>query len=290
MFDINAHVDSTDGVWLVVEARVDVPAARAFTEVATAEGISAWFSPTTLDPEVGGELLQGLDPTVGPDSPDFAEMATRGTVTEYRAPSAFGAGRFAYVERDWMGPGMPVDPWITSFEVAESGHESGAATLITLRSGFEQDSQLGRTSAEESETGWTQAMHCLAHRLTAFPDGGARITQALSDVRPGSVEAMWARAAKALRIPEGTEPGTHIDAASRAGRVAGTVLHASEGAAVLALSSPGVGTLNVYCFPAGESASEATSHAQLAARFAEPADAPSDWDSIRWQRWLDSLA
>ncbi|HJE91161.1 MAG TPA: hypothetical protein K8V11_09155 [Dietzia timorensis] len=51
-----------------------------------------------------------------------------------------------------------------------------------------------------------------------------------------------------------------------------------------------MGTLNVYCFPAGESASEATSNAQLAARFAEPTDAPSDWDSDRWQRWLDSLA
>lgn len=286
MFDINARIESTAGVWLVVEARVDVAPARAFTEVATAEGISAWFSPTTLEPEVGGELLQGLDPTVGPDSPEFTDMTTRGTVTEYRAPSAFGAGRFAYVERDWMGPGMPVDPWFTSFEVAESG----SGTLITLRSGFEQNSELGRTTAEQSETGWTQAMHCLAHRLSAFPDGGVRTTQVLSDVRPGSVEALWARAAKALGIPAGAEPGTHVDAASRAGRVAGTVLHSAEGAAVLALSSPGVGTLNIYCFPAGESASEATSNAQLAARFAEPADAPSDWDSDRWQRWLDTLA
>lgn len=294
MFDINARIDSTDGIWLVVEARVDVPAARAFAEVATAEGISAWFAPTTLEPEVDGELLQGLDPAVGPESPEFAEMAARAAITEYRAPSAFGAGRFAYIERDWMGPGMPVDPWLTSFEIAESSAESGAAsgatTLITLRSGFAQDSELGRTSAEQSETGWTQAMHCLAHRLTAFPDGGARTTQALSEVRPGSVEALWARAAKALGIAAGAEPGSHVDSATRVGRVAGTVLHSAGGSAVLALSSPGVGTLSVYCFPAGESAAEATSQAQLAARFTEPADAPIDWDSDRWQRWLDSLA
>lgn len=286
MFDINARIESTAGVWLVVEARVDVAPARAFTEVATAEGISAWFSPTTLEPEVGGELLQGLDPTVGPDSPEFTDMATRGTVTEYRAPSAFGAGRFAYVERDWMGPGMPVDPWFTSFEVAESG----SGTLITLRSGFEQNSELGRTTAEQSETGWTQAMHCLAHRLSAFPDGGVRTTQVQSETAATSVEALWASATRALGLAADTEPGAHVDASSRAGRVSGTVLHYAEGAVVLALSSPGVGTLNVYCFPAGESASEATSHAQLSARFAEPADAPSDWGSARWGRWIASLS
>lgn len=286
MFDITARIDTTGGVWLVVEARVDATAERAFREVATAEGISAWFSPTTLDPVVDGELLQGLDPGVSPGSPEFAEMAARGIVTEYRAPSAFGPGRFGYVERDWMGEGMPVDPWFTTFEVAESG----GGTLITLRSGFEQNSELGRTSAEQSETGWTQAMHCLAHRLTAFPDGGVRTTQVQSETAATSVEALWDSAAKALGLAADTEPGAHVDATSRAGRVAGTVLHYAEGAVVLALSSPGVGTLNVYCFPAGESASEATSHAQLSARFAEPADAPSDWDSARWGRWIASLS
>ena len=286
MFDITARVESAGGVWLVVSARVDVPARRAFDEVATAEGISAWFSPTTLEPEVGGEILQGFDPTVAPGTPEFEEAASRGTVTEYRAPSAFGPGRFGYVERDWMGPGLPVDPWHTTFEVAESD----GATLITLRSGFEQDSELGRTSAEQSETGWTQAIHCLAHRLTAFPDGGVRTTQALSKIAPSSVEALWSWAAKALGLGGGQpEPGAHVDATTREGRIAGTVLHYSEGAAVLALSSPGVGTLNVYCFPAGEIAEEATSHAQLAARFVEPADAPSTWDSARWQRWIDAL-
>lgn len=286
MFDITAHVESTGGVWLVVRTRVDVPARRAFDEVATAEGISAWFTPTTLDPEIGGEILQGLDPTVAPGSPEFAEMASRGTVTEYRTPSAFGPGRFGYVEHDWMGPGMPVDPWYTTFEVAESG----GSTLITLRSGFEKDSELGRASAEQSETGWTQAMHCLAHRLTTFPDAGVRTTQALSEVAAGSVEALWSSAATALGFAAGRpEPGAHLDVTTREGRVAGTVLHYSEGAAVFALSSPGVGTLNVYGFPAGESATEATSHAQLAARFAEPADAPSGWDSGRWERWIAAL-
>ena len=93
--------------------------------VATAEGIASWFVSCAMEPRVGGRIVQfadpgAPDPTTGPEAAAEAMLtATVGEITEYSPPTADAPGVFAYVERDWMGEGVPVPPWETSCEVVD---------------------------------------------------------------------------------------------------------------------------------------------------------------------------
>lgn len=294
MYDVSSRIDRTDGVWLLAAVTVGVSAERAFREVATGEGLATWFCDAHVEPEVGGAIVQYTDPSATPGSPEAEAAATHGSVTEYRSPSAFGPGRFAYAEREWMGPGLPVDPWITSFEVAEVRGGPGPQARVELRSGFEVDSELARESVAPSEDGWTQALVGLAHRLTTFPDGAVGIVSTTTEASASSVEERWARAVHALGLAPSPGVGDAFASSSRVGSVSGTVLHAGDCSVVLALAEPGIGTLSLFCFPAGESAEEATSHAALGVRVVAPGagiaadESAAGWDAERWRRWTDS--
>ncbi|WP_333619291.1 SRPBCC family protein [Dietzia sp.] len=289
--DVATRIDTAGGRWLEAETIVSVPSERAFREIATGKGISSWFCAAAVEPEVGGALTLYLDPVSEPGTAAAEESASRGEITEYRAPSAFGPGRFAYVERDWMGPGLPVDPWITEFEVSEAAAGSPAgATRISLRSGFDKDSHLAGESIAPSIEGWAQSLTALAHRLDTFPDGDVRIVAAAAEPAARSVTDRWAAALSALGISASAAPGDSFSTAGRVGRVAGTVLRIADGSGVFALAAPHTGTLSLQCYPAGESAEQATTHSALGARVASPDLAAAEaWDEQRWSRWVESL-
>lgn len=287
MYPIDSRIDTADGTWLHCSIDVPVPAARAFEELATAEGMSAWFSATSLEPQVGGTIMHFADAVC-----DDEEATTCGEVTAYAAPTEDeDSGEFAWVERGWMGEGMPVPDWVTEFEVCSvaAGEDPSevAGANITMRSGMASGSELATTSVGESELTWRQGLLCLAHRLAVFPEGRVRTLQVHGEPTVGTVPDRWSALVQALGMTTGAESGETFSASG----VAGTVIDMAEGAAVFALSEPAMGTLNLFAYPDGEDAEAATERCAVAARFTEFVTSSSvpEWEAADWNEWLEML-
>ncbi|MGN0099301.1 MAG: SRPBCC domain-containing protein [Dietzia sp.] len=317
MYDVTAEVRTDDGSTRVV-CGVPLPVAPevVWDAVATAEGIASWFVSCAMEPRVGGRIVQfadpgAPDPTTGPEAAAEAMLtATVGEITEYTPPTAGAPGRFAYVERDWMGEGVPVPPWETSCEVDDD--EGGS--VLTLRSGFASVGELAEQSVSGSVDGWAQALTVLAHRLTHRPADGVVTVDAATDPVQQTVPELWARvtsrliapAAGAGHNPAGGPGGGsgNSGVVARSGEVGGIVVTESEASRTLILSAPVDGMLELFAFPAGETHEDAAGRAALALRVYEYVDAPGGdgrplgaaavdvtptWDAPRWRTWLDGL-
>ena len=81
-----------DGLRRITVAReLPTDQASAWEAIASGPGISAWFFPATLTPEVGGEITVTFQP----------EMIARSTITAWAPP-----GRFTAEDPTWL-PGAP---------------------------------------------------------------------------------------------------------------------------------------------------------------------------------------
>ena len=320
MYGVTAGIETDDGGRRVAcRVPLPVPPAVVWDAVASGEGISSWFVPCALEPQVGGRIVQfadpgAPDPTAGPEAAAEAMLtATVGEITEYSPPSGSAPGRFAYAERDWMGEGVPVPPWETSCEVLD---DDEGGTLLTLRSGFGSGGQLAEESVDGSVDGWVQALTVLAHRLTHRPADGVVTVDAATDPVDAGVPELWARVAAQLIAPaagaggggapvEGSRAGG-IGAVARSGEVGGIVAARSEAAMTLILSAPVDGMLELFAYPSGEDHQDAAGRAAVALRVYEYVDAPGGsgdplgaaavdgveptWDAPRWREWLAGLA
>lgn len=336
MYEVTAGIQ-TDDEGHRVACTVPLPVAPnvVWDAVATGEGISSWYVPCALEPQVGGRIVQfadpgAPDPTTGPEAAAEAMMtATVGEISEYSPPAPDAPGRFSYVERGWMGEGVPVPEWVTSCEV-DDDDEGG--TLLRLRSGFDSGGQLAEQAVASSLDGWAQALTVLAHRLTHRPADGVVTVDAATDPMDGSVPQLWDRvmdtlvapAAAVGATPTGVSAGSGeagsgeagagqagagqwpgFGAVGRSGEVGGIVAVSSEASVTLILSAPVDGMLELFAFPAGETHEDAAGQAALAARVFEYVDAPDggvrplgaaavdgvepSWDAPRWRAWLEGL-
>lgn len=286
MYPTESRIDTHEGTWLHCSIDVPVPVARAFEEVATAEGISAWFDTTSLEPRVGGRIMHFADPLC------TDEATASGEVIAYTPPSGAADGEFAWVERNWMGEGFPVPEWTTELRVsaleAAASRTGEAGSRVTLRSGMPSSAALARTSVGESELTWRHALMTLAHRLSVFPEGRVRVLQVHGTPSVGTVPGRWSALVEALGMTAEAGPGAAFSAAG----IAGTVIDLSPGAAVFAVSSPAMGALSLFAYPAGDDAESATERCAVALRFTEFAASAegSDWEAADWAQWLESVA
>ena len=301
MYEVTAGVEPVgEGRRVVCTVPLPVAPQVVWDAVATGEGISSWFVPCALEPQVGGRIVQfadpgAPDPTAGPEAAAEALLtATVGEITEYTPPGsastgagATGAGaggasptpgRFTYAEHFWMGEDVPVPPWETSCDVVDDG-EGG--TLLTLRSGFDSGGTLADESVDGSVDGWRHALTVLAHRLTHRPADAVVTVDAAADPVRGTVADLWSRVTGRLVAPAagvgaaGSGPGDDGEGTvARAGEVGGIVVASSAAAATIVLSAPADGVLELYAFPAGESPEDATGGAAVAVRVYEYVDAP----------------
>lgn len=319
MYDVTGQIDA-GGEGRRVTVSVPLPAAPAvvWDAVSTGEGISSWFVPCALEPQVGGRIVQfadpgAPDPTTGPEAAAEAMLtATVGEITVYSPPTASAPGVFTYVERDWMGEGFPVPPWETTCEITPAGDnhndDDEGRTLLTLRSGFDSGGQLADESVDGSLDGWVQALTVLAHRLTHRPADGVVTVDAATDPVAATVPELWARVSSRLIAPAaGAGAGGSPDRSgvvARSGEVGGIVVVESEAALTLILSAPVDGVLELFAFPAGETHEDAAGRAAIAVRVFEYVDAPGSdgqplgaaavdveptWDATRWRAWLSEL-
>lgn len=311
MYGVTAEIQAADdGRRVVCSVPLPVTPGVVWDAVSTGEGISSWFVPCALEPQVGGRIVQfadpgAPDPTTGPEAAAEAMLtATVGEITEFTPPAGSVSGLFTYEERDWMGEGIPVPPWETSCEVIDDG-EGGS--VLTLRSGFASGGQLVDESVDGSLSGWAQALTVLAHRLTHRPADGVVTVDAATDPVDAGVPELWARVTSALIAPASSVGGNPGDGGvvARSGEVGGIVVAESQASRTLILSAPADGMLELFAFPAGETHEDAADRAALAVRVFEYVDAPGGdgaplgaaavdvpptWDAPRWRAWLDGLA
>jgi uncharacterized protein YndB with AHSA1/START domain len=99
--------------------------------IATADGISAWMVPATLDPQIGG-----------PVTFDLGGMVSHGVVTDYSPPR-----RFAYEEPWPISADAPIPhdmaEWFASINVSLTTVQEGLAAVTPLATEFLIESASG---------------------------------------------------------------------------------------------------------------------------------------------------
>ena len=97
---------------------------QVWAAIATADGISTWMVPATLDPQIGGQVTF-----------DLGGLVSIGVVTDY-APNH----RFAYEEPWPISADAPIPDdmaqWFASIDVALSTVQEGLAVVTPLATEF----------------------------------------------------------------------------------------------------------------------------------------------------------
>jgi uncharacterized protein YndB with AHSA1/START domain len=263
-------MSTTTNVPYRLEFSVTVPGTpeQVWQAIATAKGMSAWFAPTEMEEREGGALHF----TMGP------EMGSDGHVTGWDPPR-----RIEY-EEDWAAL-MGVDPDALSPLTSEflvEAQSGGTCVVHVTSSGF------GTGAAWESEfwdtlgPNWLPFFDNLRLYLAHFP--GQEATQLEVTVsHPGEAAALWSALYNALGLGG---KGTTFELRG----TTGTVENVGERQALIRLTAPVPGMLNVFAYGEGEGMSEGTAAVGVRA-YLFSADAADyvEREQPAWEAWLQGL-
>jgi uncharacterized protein YndB with AHSA1/START domain len=250
--------------WVELEFLVPGTPENVWRAMATGPGLSAWFTPTTVEERVGGQVAF-----------DFGENATSsGTVTAWEPPF-----RFAYEEPGWSGEAPPL-----ASEFVITAHAGGQCVVRLVHSLFttrdDWDDEI-----EGFESGWPGFFEVLRVYLREYPGEAAAAVRAMA-VSTGSHAEAWKRVAMALGVygPNLSERRTSPEEAPR---LDGSVEHVHQGSqsceVLVRLAEPAPGLALIGSHRWGDRARVATSlffygkRAKALARELEP----------EWRRWLE---
>ncbi|MET0788384.1 MAG: SRPBCC domain-containing protein [Cellulomonas sp.] len=260
-------MSTTPNVPYRLEFSVEVPGTpeQVWEAIATAKGMSAWFGPTEMEEREGGSLHF----TMGP------EMDSDGQVTGWDPPR-----RLEYQE-DWahlMGKDPDSLSPLTSEFLVEA--QSGGTCIVRVTS-----SGFGTGAAWEAQwwdtlaPGWMPFFDNLRLYLASFP--GQEATQLEASVsHPGDAPTLWATLQDALGLGD---EGEAVDVRG----ATGTVERVGERQAVVRLTAPVPGILNVFAWGDGEGNATAGVRAYL---FSADAGEYVRREEPAWQAWLQELA
>ena len=258
---------TTPDVPLRLELTYELPGTpeQVWDAIATANGITAWFTPTDLDEREGGVVRFHM----GEDG------SSEGTVTGWDPPR-----RFAYEEPDWaalMGQeGASVTPLATEFLVeARSG---GTCVVRVVTSAFGTGADWEQEFFDEMEKGWTPFFENLRLYLTHFPGQQVTTLEAATKL-PVAVDTLWPAMLEASGIGE---VGQRVELCG----VTGDVDRIGNEQALLRLTAPVPGYLLLFAFGRGEAESSAHVHGYL---FSGDAPAFVEREQPLWKAWLESL-
>lgn len=224
--------DDSGRRWVEMEFLVPGTPEQVWQAIATGPGMSAWFTPTSVDEHVGGAIT--FDFGDGSNSP--------AVVTEWQPPD-----RFAYEERDWSGDAPPI-----ATEITVTGRSGDRCVVRMVHSLFTErddwDDEL-----ESFESGWPGFFEVLKVYLGGFAGmPGASISASANG--PGDDLDVWTRLTAALGLA-GASVGEHRESPGGAPRLAG-VIHRVEQAAgsryvMIRLTEPcdGVAMTGTYALP-----------------------------------------
>ena len=264
-------MSTTTNVPYRLEFSVEVPGTpeQDWQAIATAKGMSAWFTPTEMEEREGGSLHF----TMGP------EMGSDGQVTGWEPPH-----RLVYDE-DWaalMGKEPDELSPLTSEFIVEA--QSGGTCVVHVTS-----SGYGTGAAWESEfwdtmaPGWMPFFDNLRLYLTHFP--GQEVTHMeVTATHAGDADALWSTLHDTLGLGD---EGATVEVRG----ATGTVERVGERQTLVRLTAPVPGMLSVFAYGEDHGSESGTAAAGVRA-YLFSADAA---DYVRreepaWQAWLQGLS
>jgi uncharacterized protein YndB with AHSA1/START domain len=260
---------STPDVPLRLEVTIELPGPpeQVWDAIATANGITAWFTPTQLEERLGGSVTFEMG----------EDMASTGEVTAWE-PNR----RLEYSEPNWApvaGLGeQELTPLVTEFLIeATSG---GTCSLRVVSSAFGTGADWEREFFEDMGKHWVPFFDNLRLYLTHFP--GQQVTPLSVDATvPGPSESAWA----VLVAEVGSDT---VGAAVEVNGVRGTVQRSGGGVQqlLLRLDDPVPGFLLFGAHEMGEGAARVGITGYL---FSDAAPTYVERERPGWQAWLDGV-
>lgn len=252
--------------WVEMEFLVPGTPEQVWHAIATGPGMSAWFTPSSVDERVDGAIEF-----------DFGGgVVSSGVVTEWDPPE-----RFSYEEHGWSGDAPPV-----ATEVVVTSR-SGDRCVVRMAHSLFTDRDDWDDELESFETGWPGFFEVLRLYLRAFP-GQPAANVVESAAHPGGMGRVWAALASALGFA-GVDVGGRCESSSDAPHFGGMVERIHQTAelrdVMVRLDAPGPGIAWVGgCVMGGQSRVSVNIYlyGQTAADTAA-AEAP------KWRAWMAQL-
>ncbi|MGE2713199.1 SRPBCC family protein [Mycolicibacterium litorale] len=253
--------------WVEMDVLVPGTPEQVWDAIATGAGMSAWFTPTTVEEHVGGALHF-----------DFGGGASqRGVVTGWEPPR-----RLTYEEHDWSSIGSP-GPLATEITVTS---RSGDECVIRMVHSLFTDADDWNDELEGFEGGWPGFFEVLRLYLRDFAGQPAETVRVMAEY-PGDVAGAWTRLVSALGLA-GVDVGGRNEAPSATTELNGVVerIHQTRASrdVMLRLDCPGPGIAIVGAYPMGD-----TTRAMVCLYlYGDSATDTAAASQQEWAQWLDS--
>ncbi|KUI36009.1 ATPase [Mycobacterium sp. IS-1590] len=256
--------------WVASETLVPGTPEQVWQAIATGAGMSAWFTPTSVQEHVGGAIRFDFG------DENCGEAVQAGKVTAWDPPR-----RFAYQEYDWSGDAPPL-----ATEVTVTSRSGDRCVIRMVHSLFTErddwDDEL-----ESFETGWPGFYEVLKVYLADFPGARSALVHAAADSPAGELQ-VWKRLTEALRIA-GADVGELRETAPDVPRLAGVVnrIHQDGRARLITMriEQPAAGVALVGACTVGERA-----HTTISIYFyGDDAEQVAAAEQPRWSTWLRGL-
>ncbi len=262
--------DDSGRRWVEMEFLVPGTPEQVWHAIATGPGMSAWFTPATVEERVGGAIAFDFgDENCGDD-------VSSGKVTAWDPPVRFG-----YEEYGWSGDAPPV-----ATEVTVTSHSGNRCVVRMVHSLFTErddwDDEL-----ESFETGWPGFFEVLRVYLKNFAGKQAAVAHATVS-HPGSDAEVWSALTAALSLA-GANVGDRRESPADTPRLAGVVERVHQDAnsreLMLRLDEPGEGVAVIGSCMVGDQARGMASVFFYGNDAADIAAA----EQAKWTRWLAGL-
>ena len=262
--------DDSGRRWVEMEFLVPGTPEQVWHAIATGPGMSAWFTPTTVDEHVGGAIKFDFG------AENCGEDVSSGSVTAWDPPT-----RFAYEEYGWSGDAPPVATEVTVTS------RSGDRCVVRMVHSLFTDRDDWDDELESFETGWPGFFEVLRVYLKNFAGKPAAIVHAMASDPAGEPQG-WAKLTSALNLA-GVNVGDRRESPSDAPRLAGTVarLHQDSNSRelMLRLDEPGDGVAVLGSCTVGD---EARAMASIFFYGSNAADTAAS-EQTKWTSWVRGL-
>jgi uncharacterized protein YndB with AHSA1/START domain len=262
--------DDSGRRWVEMEFLVRGTVEQVWQAIATGPGMSAWFTPTTVDERVGGAISFDFG------DENCGEATSSGTVTEWEPPH-----RLAYEEHGWSGEAPPV-----ATEVVVTSH-SGDRCVVRMVHNLFTSKDDWDDELESVETGWPGFFEVLRVYLKHFAGEPPANVYAMAR-HTGDQADTWTNLVAALNMA-GANVGERRETASPAPRFAGIVERVHQDAQsrelMLRLDEPCKGIAVVGTFQMGDQASGIVSLYLYGADAARTGAT----EQPKWTEWLAEL-
>jgi len=258
--------------WVEMEFLVPGTPEQVWQAIATGPGMTAWFTPTSVDECVGGTIEFDF----GDQDCSGEDAGSSGVITTWEPPERLG-----YEEHGWSGDAPPV-----ATEVVVTSR-SGDQCVVRMVHSLFTDRDDWDDELESFETGWPGFFAVLRMYLTHFPGQPAANVRVMT-VHTGDTGQGWAALAAGLGLG-GVSVGDRCETSAGAPRLDGVVERVHQDAQsrelMLRLTAPVPGIAVIGAFGLGDQSRVMVSiyFYGAAARDTAATEQP------KWQAWMAQL-